>query len=151
MISQPVLKFQKLSADAYTPVRGTPGSSGLDVFSPREVVISPRQDRLIALDLRFEIPEGYDLSVYNKSGVATKKKLDKGAELIDMDYRGNVHVHLFNHSDQDVLIQKGDKIAQLVMRSVWIGSCVEVPEISTETSRGSGGFGSTDKPKFEVI
>ena len=100
---------------------------------------------MIPLDLRFEIPFGWDLAVYNKSGVATKKKLTKGAELIDSDYRGTVHIHFFNNSDEDVIIKKGDKISQLVMRPVWMGEIEESFNISTETERGVGAFGSTNK------
>lgn len=141
----PKLKFQKLSENAIAPVRGTAGSSGLDVFSPIDITISKRSDGLIPLDLRFEIPFGWDLAVYNKSGVATKKKLTKGAELIDSDYRGTVHIHFFNNSDEDVIIKKGDKISQLVMRPVWMGEIEESFNISTETERGVGAFGSTNK------
>ena len=142
-MNQPVLKYQKLSKDAFDPVRGTPQSSGLDVFTPKDITIPAKSDLLVPLDLRFDIPYGCDLSVYNKSGVSTKKKLIKGAELIDSDYRGTVHVHLFNLSDEDVSFAKGDKISQLVMRPVWLGDAVEVDEISTDTERGAGGFGST--------
>jgi len=137
------LKFQKLTNNAYAPVRGTKGSSGMDVFSPIDVTVPKRGDVMIPLDLRFEIPYGWDLSVYNKSGIATKKKLTKGAELIDSDYRGTVHIHFFNNSDEDVLIEKGDKISQLVMRPVWMGEPEESDSISLETERGDGGFGST--------
>lgn len=142
-MEQPKLKFQRLSESAYAPVRGTEGSSGLDVFSPINTLVPKRGDVLIPLDIRFEIPFGWDLSVMNKSGVSTKKKLDKGAELIDSDYRGTVHIHLFNNSDVDVVINKGDKISQLVMREVWMGQPEEVEFIDTNTSRSDKGFGST--------
>lgn len=143
MAKYPTLKFQRLSSAAYSPVRGTKGSSGLDVFSPISTEVPARGDVLIPLDLRFEIPYGWDLAAYNKSGVATKLKLDKGAELIDSDYRGTVHIHLFNNSDNVVKIERGQKIAQLVMREVWMGEIEESESISTETERGEGGFGST--------
>lgn len=139
----PVLKYKKLSENAKDPVRGTPGSSGLDVFSPIDCVVPARGDFLIPTDLAFDIPFGWDLAVYNKSGRATKNKLFKGAELIDSDYVGNCHIHFFNHSDQDVIIKKGDKISQLVMRQVWMGELEEVDEINKETIRGGNGFGST--------
>lgn len=144
MKDYPKLKVKLLSKNAKMPTRGTPGSSGLDVYTPIDVTIPPRGDCLIPLDLAFEIPFGWDLSVYNKSGVATKRKLDKGAELIDSDYRGNCHIHFFNNSDEEVHFNKGDKISQLVMREVWMGELEEVDELN-ETIRGEGGFGSTDK------
>ena len=143
MKEYPILQVKLLSENAKMPVRGTCGSSGLDVFTPIDVDIPPRADALIPLDLAFNIPYGWDLSVYNKSGVATKRKLDKGAELIDSDYTGNCHIHFFNNSDNVVHFDKGDKISQLVMREVWMGELVQVDEIDKSTERGAGGFGST--------
>lgn len=139
----PILKYQKLSDRAFDPVRGTPGSSGLDVFAPEDYTINPFGSVLIPLHLRFEIPFGWDISVYNKSGVAVKMRLDKGAELIDSDYRGNCHIHFFNQDGALKTIQRGQKIAQLVMREVWMGELVEAIEISTDTERSQGGFSST--------
>lgn len=139
----PILKVKLLSDNAKLPTRGTPGSSGLDVYSPIDFSIPPRGDYLVALDLAFDIPFGWDLSVMNKSGISTKKHLDKGAELIDSDYTGNCHIHLFNHSDNEIHFNKGDKLAQLVMREVWMGEIEEVKEIEKDTIRGSSGFGST--------
>ena len=104
----PKLKVKLLSDNARMPSRGTPGSSGLDVYTPIDVVVPARGDALIPLDLAFEIPFGWDLSVYNKSGVSTKKKLFKGAELIDSDYRGNCHIHFFNNSDEDDALDQLD-------------------------------------------
>lgn len=143
MKEYPILKYKLLSDKAKKPVRGTPGSSGLDVFTPIDVTIEPNCDVLIPLDISFDIPFGWDLSVYNKSGVSTKNKLDKGAELIDSDYTGNCHVHLFNHGSTPVHFNAGDKVAQLVMREVWMGEIEEVFKIEKETIRGAGGFGST--------
>lgn len=143
MEKYPKLKVKLLSKDAKMPTRGTNGSSGLDVYSPIDFDILPRSDKLIPLDLSFDIPFGWDLSVMNKSGISTKNHLDKGAELIDSDYTGNCHIHLFNHSDTIVHFNKGDKIAQLVMREVWMGELEEVKELNKITERGEGGFGST--------
>ncbi len=143
MKNYPNLKYKLLSNDAKAPVRGTSGSSGLDVFSPIDITIPAWQDALIPTDVAFDIPFGWDLAVYNKSGISTKKKLFKGAELIDSDYTGNVHIHFFNFSDEDVHFNKGDKISQLVMREVWMGALEEVSELDKDTQRGTGGFGST--------
>lgn len=143
MRDYPVLKVQKLSENAIIPRRGTPQSSGLDVFTPVDCCIAANTDLLIPLDLKFDIPKGWDLAVYNKSGISTKKKLIKGAQLIDGDYLGTVHIHFFNLSENDVYFKKGDKIAQLVMREVWLGELKEVDSIEKSTIRGTGGFGST--------
>lgn len=146
----PKLKYKKLSDNAFSPVRGTPGSSGLDVFSPGDYTINPFGSVMIPLDIAFDIPFGWDLSVYNKSGVATKLRLDKGAELIDSDYTGNCHIHFFNQDGAVKTITRGQKIAQLVMREVWMGDLQEVDEIVKETERGSGGFGSTGTMHTEL-
>ena len=146
-VSAPVLTYTKLSDTAIEPERGTPQSSGIDVFSPGDYKIPPMRDVLIPLNLAFDIPEGYDLSGYNKSGVSTKKKLIIGANLIDQDYTGNVHVHLFNISNKEVVIRRGDKISQLVLRPVSLCALKEVKKITKKTERGSGGFGSTGDKK----
>jgi len=139
----PILKYKKLTDKAFDPVRGTPGSSGLDVFSPGDYTIPPFGSVLIPTDLAFDIPFGWDLAVYNKSGVATKMQLGKGAELIDSDYTGNCHIHFFNQNGVQKEIFRGQKIAQLVMREVWMGELQETDEIVKDTERGSGAFGST--------
>lgn len=146
----PVLKYKKLSDRAFDPVRGTPGSSGLDVFAPEDYTINPFGSVLIPLHLSFDIPFGWDLAVYNKSGVATKLRLDKGAELIDSDYTGNCHIHFFNQDGAMKTIARGQKIAQLVMREVWMGDLQEVGEIVKDTQRGAGGFGSTGTQAKEL-
>ena len=141
--AEPPLKVKLLSDNAKLPTRGTPGSSGLDVYTPIDFVIPAWGDAIIPLDIAVDIPYGWDLALYNKSGISTKKKLFKGAELIDSDYLGNIHVHLFNHSDEEVSFTKGDKIGQFVMRQVWMGPVIQVSEIEKDTERGEGKFGST--------
>lgn len=139
------IKFEKTSQYAIIPQRGTKLSSGIDFFSPKNYTIKARSDALIPLDLKCILPKGYDLVVHNKSGVSTKKKLVVGAHVIDNDYRGIIHVHLFNLSDVDVTIMPKDKIAQGILRKVEFADCIEVETgtIVPDTERGNGGFGST--------
>ena len=77
-----------------------------------------------------------------RSGLAWKKSIDTGAGVIDEDYRGIVRVILFNHSDTDFEIKRGDRIAQLILERILTPEVVETEELS-ETVRGAGGFGST--------
>ena len=114
----------------------------MDVYSIENIKIGPRFDIITGLGLACGFPSNYVLLVFNKSGRATKLKLDKGAEVIDSSYRGEIHIHMFNHSDKWVFIPKGEKIAQLILMPIWDGNPEEVDELS-DTSRGSGGFGST--------
>tara|TARA_B100001939_G_scaffold341126_1_gene350300 strand:+ start:430 stop:852 length:423 start_codon:yes stop_codon:yes gene_type:complete len=137
-----MLEFKKLHPDAIVPQRAHDSDAGMDVYTIEDIRIPARSDVLTGLGLACKFPKGHALLVYNKSGRATKLKLDKGAEVIDAGYRGEIHVHLFNHSDNNVVIRKGEKLAQMILVPIWSGQPVEVDELD-ETERGDGGFGSS--------
>lgn len=142
------IKYQLLNENGLVgiaPKRGTEKSSGIDVFIPYgfNKEFYPKSDILIPLNIKLEIPDGFDAEVKNKSGVSTKLKLVKGAQLIDQDYRGNVKIHLFNMGDESVFLKPEMKIAQLVVRPVFICDWVSVQYIDDNTERKDGGFGST--------
>ena len=137
-----MLEFKKLHPDAIVPQRAHDSDAGMDVYTIEDIRSPSRGDVLTGLGLACKFPKGHALLVYNKSGRATKLKLDKGAEVIDAGYRGEIHVHLFNHSDNNVVIRKGEKIAQMILVPIWSGQPVEVDELD-ETERGDGGFGSS--------
>jgi len=136
------IKFKKLHPDAVIPDRAHSTDAGMDVYSIETLVIEPWADVKIGLGLACAFPKNYVLLVFNKSGRATKDKLNKGAEVIDSGYRGEIHVHLFNSSHTQVIINKGEKIAQLILMPIWAGQPEEV-DLLDETDRGTGGFGST--------
>lgn len=137
-----MLEFKKLHPDAVVPQRAHGDDAGMDVYCIEDIRIPARGDMLTGLGLACKFPKGHALLVYNKSGRATKLKLDKGAEVIDAGYRGEIHVHLFNHSDMNVIIKKGEKIAQLILVPIWAGQPIEVDDLD-DTERGDGGFGSS--------
>jgi deoxyuridine 5'-triphosphate nucleotidohydrolase len=116
-----------------------------NITNPMRFILKPNFDILIPLNLRLNIPKGFDAEVKNKSGISTKLKLIKGAELIDQDYRGNIMIHLFNNGFSDVELTDGMKISQLVVRPVIISEWKRVESIDTNTERGEGRFGSTDR------
>lgn len=128
---------------AKIPTRANDSDAGLDLYTPIDVIVPARGDVLVPLGIRVAFPEGYVMIVQEKSGVATKKKLDLGAKIIDAGYRGICHVHLFNNSDDDVIFAAGDKIAQALVVPCWTGQPVLVDELCMDTTRGTGGFGST--------
>ena len=145
-----MIDVELVDENAIKPIRGTGTSSGLDVFIPKDfghTILKSGNDILIDLKIIFDTPVGWDFSVYNKSGIATKKKLIKGAELIDSDYRGHIKLHLFNIGKEAILLKPAMKIAQLVLRPVWLGQLNVVDKIDTNTERGEGGFGSTNTNK----
>lgn len=138
------IKIKLLSTYAYMPTRGTGESAGLDFYTPIDIIITPGQDVLIPLDLSIELPIGYVLIMKEKSGLAVKKKIIIGASVIDSDYRGNCHAHLFNLSTRPAIFDKGNKICQGLVIPVILTIPIEVEELNN-TRRGGGGFGSTGK------
>jgi len=134
-----------------TPARGTSSSAGIDFYVPEdfiEVMLGPGDDVLIPSGIRVRIPGGCVLTAFNKSGIATKKKLIVGACVIDEDYTGEIHLHLINVGKGNVSIKANDKIAQFILSPVFYTEPEEINQESYEsfgeTSRGAGGFGSTD-------
>ena len=105
-------------------------------------VIAPRSRDLVATGLSLEIPEGYAGLIWPRSGPAVKLGLDCGAGVIDSHYRGEIKVLLFNHSDNEIFIQSGDRIAQLIIQKIEAVKFIASNQLS-ETVRNTDGFGST--------
>jgi dUTP pyrophosphatase len=126
------------------PQYQTPDSAGADLESSEDVTIASGEWRLVGTGLFLEIPDGYMGMVCPRSGLAVKHGVTvlNGPGILDSDFRGEVKVVLINHSRQDFLIKKGDRIAQLVFSPVTQATLVHKETLSS-TSRGSGGFGST--------
>ena len=142
------LKFIK-TKKVKSPVRAHPTDAGIDFFVPDDFqtnFIAPRGDILIDSGIKVIVPEGYALIFKEKSGVAVNKKFTIGAAVVDSDYRGVVHFHLFNNGNVTQRIDAGDKIIQGLVVPI---SLCEVNEITEDeydnyvTDRGEGGFGSS--------
>lgn len=140
------MKIQKIR-DVKTPTRGTSKSAGLDFYVPNdypETMIGPDESILIPSGIRVQIPDGYMLMAANKSGVCTKTGLIKGAEIIDEDYEGEVHIHLINTSLYSTMVTPGQKVVQMILVPVSYDGVEVVDQLeSRNTERGAGGFGST--------
>ena len=144
------LFFQKIRK-VKSPNRGTSASAGIDFFIPDELApieIPPFGDALIPSGIKVRIPKGFALIGFNKSGVATKKKLDVGSQVIDEDYTGEMHLHLVNTSERSITLLPGEKILQFILIPVSYANTIEISaeeyDSFGETERGSGGFGSTN-------
>lgn len=133
----------KLLEDGIIPVYKTEGSAGADCFSRVDAVIKPHETKVIPLGFAVEIPNGYEMQIRPRSGLATKGK-QAIFGTIDSDYRGEVGAIIYNSSDNEFVVKKGDRIAQCLIAPVIIASFNAVDELS-ETERGNGGFGSTGK------
>ncbi len=134
------------SKGATVPEYKTDGAAGADLcaFLDSPVTLLPGKSAMIPTGLFFEIPEGYEIQVRPRSGLAAKNGITvlNTPGTIDSDYRGEVKVILINLGDKDFVINNGDRIAQLIICPV-IQAAFTVTDSLSETSRGAGGFGST--------
>lgn len=131
-----------LDEKAYMPKRAHSVDAGLDLFSRERRLIWPGMSVLFDTGVHVEIPEGYVGDVDAKSSLMEKNLLTAGT--IDCGYTGSIKVKLFNLGGGMVEILEGQKIAQLVIKSI-ITPEVELVEALEDTERGEGGFGSTGK------
>ena len=148
------MKVQKLR-NVKTPNRGTSVSAGIDFYVPEDFetqVLKPGQSVLIPSGIKAQVPRGYALIAFNKSGVATKQGLSVGACVVDEDYEGEIHLHMINTSDKDQTVATGQKLVQFVLMPVSYIDVEEVAELpNRNTERGSGGFGSTGINESKTI
>lgn len=134
----------RLDSGLPLPAYARPGDAGLDLRASEAVTIGPGERRLVPTGLAVAIPEGHAGFVLPRSGLA----MDKGVTvlnapgLIDSGYRGELKVLLINHGVEAVSIERGERIAQLVIQPVAQARLVEVERLP-ESARGAGGFGST--------
>ena len=138
--------FKKLTPKAKTPSYSTEHAAGADLYACLEeaVTIVPGETAFIHTGLAVEIPEGMVGLIYARSGLACKKGLAPANKVgvIDSDYRGEIIVALYNHSDEEIAIASSERIAQMVITPYYSAEYEEVDELE-ETARGTGGFGST--------
>ncbi|MCC6483003.1 MAG: dUTP diphosphatase [Sphingomonadaceae bacterium] len=126
------------------PAYATAGAAGMDVVSAEDVTILPGGRYAVASGFALAIPEGYEIQVRPRSGLALKHgiSLPNTPGTIDSDYRGELKIIMINLGDAPFVIKRGDRIAQLVAAPVQLARFAEVTEMA-DTARGEGGFGST--------
>lgn len=138
------VKIKKLSPSAKVPTYGTPGAACFDLYATDTVAVAPGRAVTVPTDLAFEVPEGYVLMIYSRSGMGFKHglRLSNCTGVVDSDYRGHVPVRIHNDGKEPHVIRFGDRVAQ--------GMIVPVPRVEFEvvdelsdSQRGEGGFGST--------
>ncbi len=137
------LKVKKVRMDAKLPQYGHTGDAGLDLFSSIDFVLEKGQVEAIPSGVKVAIPDGYVGLIWDKSGVSLKG-VHRLAGVIDSGYRGEVKVVMINLSDKPFAIDKGMKIAQMLVQPITMVRVVETKDLD-DTSRGEGGFGSTGK------
>jgi dUTP pyrophosphatase len=139
--------FIKLEVEgAKLPSYGSEYAAGMDICSCEKVVVPSHGRALVSTGFSISIPENimnkYYLRIAPRSGLAVKQGITTGAGVIDSDYRGVVKVLLFNHGDDDFVVNVGDRIAQMIMERI-MRPDFHLVDNHEESMRGVGGFGST--------
>ena len=138
--------IKRLSKDVALPKYETEGSSGLDLAAniDKQIKILPGKSEIISTGLAVAIPKNFEIQIRPRSGLAAKSQISvlNTPGTIDADYRGELKVILINLSDKVFVVEKGLRIAQMVLCPVVKATLREVTKLEN-TERGSGGFGST--------
>ncbi len=135
-----------IDKDIPMPRYMTHGSAGMDICAAvkESIVIKPKETAMIPTGFAFAIPEGFEAQIRPRSGIAVKYGIGiiNSPGTIDSDYRGEVKIALINMSDKNYVVERGDRIAQMVIKRVWHAKLMPVEELE-KTDRNSGGFGHT--------
>jgi dUTP pyrophosphatase len=138
------IKVKRLHEDTKLPNYAHPGDVGLDLYSLEDYELKPGERKVFPVGFALEFDEGYAAIVKDKSSLPNKVGLHTMGGVFDAGYRGEYNVQLINLGSEAYNIEKGDKIAQLVIFPVAIANLQEVRELS-DSSRGDGNFGSTGR------
>jgi dUTP pyrophosphatase len=135
------IKVQKIEPSVKLPVVAYEGDAGMDIFSNEDCLINSMEKAVIGAGLKFEIPKGYAGFIWDKSGLAVNNSLKTMAGVLDSGYRGELKIVLINLGKETYKVERGQKIAQMII------SKVESPEIKEgelkDTQRDEKGFGSS--------
>ncbi len=145
------IKFKRIRKELNNiplPSYATKGSSGMDIYAALEkpVTISHGAIELVPTNISVEIPDGYEIQVRPRSGLAAKHGIGilNSPGTIDSDYRGEIKIIIINFGTEDFIIQPAERIAQLVVSKVYTANFIESNDFNN-TSRGEGGFGHTGR------
>ena len=137
------IKVIRINDDAKIPFYEHKGDAGFDLYSCIDCVLEGREIKPVPTGIKLAVPKGYVGLIWDKSGISLKG-IHRLAGVVDSGYRGEVKVVLANLTDEPFIIEKGMKIAQLLIQKVEKVKIVESERLD-ETARGEGGFGSTGK------
>lgn len=141
-----IVKIKKMREGIKDLAYSHAGDSGLDLYAEEAAILLPFERKAISTGIKMEIPEGFEAQVRPKSGLALEHGITvlNTPGTVDSCYRGEIKVILINLGKEKYLVEKGKKIAQIVFAKIERPELQETTELS-ETTRGSGGFGSTGK------
>jgi len=136
------INFQKISEDVKIPSFAHNGDAGMDIYSNEDTSIEAGEIKAISTDIKIELEKGYVALIWDKSGLALNNGIKVMGGVIDSTYRGEIKIILNNLSKDVFKVEKGSKVAQMLIQKVECPD-IEVVEDLSETKRGRGGFGST--------
>ncbi|MCX6747618.1 MAG: dUTP diphosphatase [Candidatus Nomurabacteria bacterium] len=136
------LKVKKINSEAKLPTKGHPGDAGLDFYAIKTVLFPPHGQMRVHTGVAIEIPDGHVGLIWDKSSVSFNMGLKVMGGVIDASYRGEVIMSLLNTTPKEVVLEKGHKVAQMLIQKFEDCDIVEVGDLS-ETVRGEGREGST--------
>lgn len=137
------INIQKLHADSVLPTRAHPDDAGIDLYALEDVVIPGGQGKMARTGIAIALDLGFVGLIADRSSLA-KKGLKTAGGVIDAGYRGEIQVVFWNLSREEILIRKGDRMAQLLITNVATPAICESHDLGI-TARGAGGFGSTGR------
>jgi dUTP pyrophosphatase len=137
------MKIKRTNINSHLPTRGSKYAAGYDLYSCTNLILYPKERRLVNTGIILEIPDGYYGRIAPRSGLALKQGIDVLAGVIDSDYRGEIGVILYNtDNNMPFHIKAGDRIAQIIFEKCFYFVFEEESKVE-DSIRGSGGFGST--------
>lgn len=139
-----ILKIKKLDKELPTPVYAYPGDAAFDLYSRETIKMAPGEKYAVPTGIAIEISDGYVGLIWDKSGLAIKAGLKTLGGVVDSNYRGEILVGLINLSKTEYLLEKGHKVAQMIIQKKEDVVIEEVEELSS-SERGEKGFGSSGK------
>lgn len=136
------IKVKKLHKDAKLPTHGHPGDASIDFYSLETIVFPPLGQQRVPTGVAIEIPEGHVGLIWDKSSISFNKGLKIMGGVIDAGFRGELVMSLFNTKNEEIILEKGHKVAQMIIQKFEHCDILEVSELSS-TVRGEGREGST--------
>lgn len=138
------VKVQLLNSIAKVPTKNNSNDAGWDLYSTVDTIISPKQRKTVSTGIALEMPDNMAGLIWPRSGLSVKHGIDVLAGVVDSGYRGQIMVCLYNTSDENVVINTGDRIAQIIFQGV-PRVMISVQPTLGSSQRGEHGFGSSGK------
>lgn len=140
---QTKILIERLDKDIEAPSYANENDAAMDLRSREEVEIKPNQKVIVQTGLKVAIPKGYAGLIWDRSGMAAKYNMHTMAGVIDSGYRGEIGIVLINLGTESFYIEKGMRIAQMIVQPILNTVIEEVESLENNTQRGEGGFGSS--------